>query len=245
MTRGASTNLVPRRQAWAHGRAVRDGLLRRYCAEYGLREPPTPVDVVDELLTDFLGAELHFDPLPLDRFAQTVVQDGHAVVTVNSLTYRIPDVRDVRQVLGLTKWHELIHVVDHVDILKTTDQPHLPGFDLPQHITCPRARNTQPDPEARRREFWAEEAGRAAAVSLVALTKSGFYQRFQQRAATNPTSIPEARELLTQAAQDIGVEVNDLLLQLEYEGRIVVVRENGLVQIRAPWSFLPELGGMQ
>ncbi len=45
--------------------------------------------IVDELLTDFLGVTLRFDPLPLQVYAQTEWKDSRPVVTVNSLTEQI------------------------------------------------------------------------------------------------------------------------------------------------------------
>jgi hypothetical protein len=241
----ASTNWERRRAAFAEGRAIRADLLQQFCQRYHLAEAPSPALVVDELLTDFLDVTLHYDPLPLERFAQTQVRNGRIIVTVNSQTYLIPGVKDVEEVQNVGKWHEVIHVKRHLDLLRTTDQPRLPGLDIAQEIVCTRATTGQATPEAVSREFLAEEAGRAAAVSLEALSKSPFYQEFQRRARRNPTFIPEAWELLYQAAIDIGVNRTALITQLTYEGRITVGGERGRKHLRVPLNFLHALGGAE
>ena len=78
-------NLRLRQEAWAFGRQLRDDLIEQYRQEYAVAVPPPPALIIDELLTDFLQAELRYDPLPMDRFAQTDWPNGRAVVTVNTL----------------------------------------------------------------------------------------------------------------------------------------------------------------
>ena len=46
---------------------MRDDLLAEYAREYGEASPP-PAKIGGELLTDFLGARLSCDALPLDVF---------------------------------------------------------------------------------------------------------------------------------------------------------------------------------
>jgi hypothetical protein len=75
-----------RQEAWDYGRAPGDQLVSQYRAEYGIDLPRPPALIIDELLTDFLGVSLRFDPLPLDTYAQTEWKVGGPVVTVNSLT---------------------------------------------------------------------------------------------------------------------------------------------------------------
>ena len=65
-----------RLEAWHFGKALRNQLVSRYREEYGVDVPPPPALIVDELLTDFMGASLKFDPLPLEIYAQTEWKDG-------------------------------------------------------------------------------------------------------------------------------------------------------------------------
>jgi hypothetical protein len=97
-----------RQEAWDYGRSLRDHLVSRYRAEYGIDIPPPPGRIIDELLTDFLGVSLRFDPLPLIIYAQTEWKDGRPVVTVNSLTGKIPGVKDEEGVQTMAKFHEAV-----------------------------------------------------------------------------------------------------------------------------------------
>ena len=86
-----------RREAWQFGRGLRDALLADYARAYG--EPGRPPALIGgELLTDFLGARLAYDALPLDVFAQTSWEDDRALVTVNSRMREIPGVKDAEGV---------------------------------------------------------------------------------------------------------------------------------------------------
>ena len=172
MRRGPSPAEKLRIEAWAYGRGQREALLQRYCEEYGLSEAPPPALVIDELMTDFLDIKLRFDPLPPDRFAQTRVVNGTTVVTVNSLTAKIRGVKDAMGVQNVGKWHELIHVLDDQAELRHIPQNRFPGFEEPPAVVCMRSGDTPRSGGFNRREFWAEEAGRAAAVSYPALARS-------------------------------------------------------------------------
>lgn len=229
----ASANwLQSRRQAaWASGRELRDRLLAEYVASYHPKTPPAPALVAAELLRDFLDADLHYDPLAADRYAMTTVEDGQVVVTVNSEIARIEGVKDPQGVENVAVWHEMIHVAKDVESLLRPATLQLPGFEEPPSIVCYRAGANRPSLGADRleREFWAEEAGRAAAVSLEALSRSAPFQELMQEARRGP-NVRGAWPLLYKAAQDIGVNITALVKQLSLEGRIVV--EGGEVVVQ-------------
>ena len=87
-------------------------------------------------------------------------------------------------------------------------------------------RNSEPtprEPTAMSRELWAEEAGRAAAVSYAALAQS---EAFRTLSGARNRSNGERWQLLYEAASNIGVNRSALVTQLELEGRIVVQKEN-------------------
>ena len=239
------TDFIRRRreEAWAYGRKIRDSFLAAYKMRYGLEIAPPPALIVDELLTDFLDAELKYDPLGDDVFAQTEWADGRPLVTVNSLTGSIPGVRDAQGVQNVAKWHEAIHVADHVDILRSQSQLALSGFDAPEKIVCYRSDERLTTTEARAREFWAEEAGRAAAVSFQALASSQAFRELCALAGRSRGPVARAFPLLYTAASDIGVNITALVKQLTLEGRIAVTEERGrkLVYVQPALTHLPEV----
>ena len=69
-----------RQEAWDYGRSLRDQLLTQYREEYGEDVPPPPAKIADQLLTDFLGANLRFDPLPLCHSTYTPRPSGRTIV---------------------------------------------------------------------------------------------------------------------------------------------------------------------
>jgi hypothetical protein len=214
-----------RQEAWAFGRDLRDRLLREYQQAYGVEIPPPPAIIIDELLTDFLGADLRYDPLTRGPFAQTQWLDGRPVVTINTLTKDMQGVKDADGVENVGKWHEGIHVVRDMETLRPGPQPPLPGFDLPATLVCYRKPETSPRTHnMTSREFWAEEAGRAAAVCFAALGRS---KAFRALIGPRRRSNAEMWRLLYEAAWDIGVNRSALVTQLGREGRIVVQEENG------------------
>jgi hypothetical protein len=244
-----------RRDAWHYGRALRDHLVNQYREEYGVDVPPPPGLIVDELLTDFLGASLRFDPLPLKVYAQTEWKDGRPVVTVNSLTGKIPAVKNEAGVQNVAKFHEAVHVDRDLPALKAGPHPTLPGFDVAPRIVCYRGAGQRKSPGWERsaqggadneslREFWAEEAGRAAAVSYQALLRSDAFQAFLRLGQRGSLGVNRERwKLLYQAAEDIGVNISALVNQLEVEGRMVVHQEGGRQVIYPQPAFLPLVEG--
>ena len=210
-----------RELAWEHGRQLRNRLLSKYAETYIPSTVPPPAKIIDELLTDFLNAELRYDPLPSNVFAQTewIRRSGRPRVTVNSMTADIEGVRDAAGVENVAKWHETMHVVDDLDVVRTDLQTALPGFALPT-IVCLRSPGLGLAAVVRTREFLAEEAGRAAAVSHGALAKSEAFLELCDLAGSSLGSIAQAWPLLYRAAADIGVNITALIRQLSLEGRI-------------------------
>jgi hypothetical protein len=214
-----------REAAWRLGRDLRAQLLSWYCQEYGCVLPPPPALIVDELITDGLGAVLRFDPLPPDRFAQTQLQDGVVVVTINTLTGDIRGVKDEAGVQNVAKCHELIHVSeDRSELASTEGMLKLPGFEQPAAKVCLRGSGPRPG-QFDRREFRAEEAGRAFAVSMPALQATEGFQRFHSVAQANDGEGTGAWRSLYGAATEIGVNISALVTQLEHEGLIYIVRQ--------------------
>ncbi|HXF50744.1 MAG TPA: hypothetical protein VNM43_03565 [Dehalococcoidia bacterium] len=207
-----------RRAAWAYGRSLREELLAKYREEFGLAAAPAPAKVVDELFP-YLGASLRFEPLPLDRFAETVVVDGRPLVRVNERLRDIPGVKDAHGVENVAKWHELVHVARDLDVLRAPASAMLPGFAAPGFV-CRRAVGALPAVEAR--EFFAEEAGRAAAVSLRALQRAEPFRLLLARAHDGAEPVAGAWTLLYESAEAIGVNISALVKQLSLEGLIVV-----------------------
>lgn len=212
-----------RAEAWATGRTVRDSLIAEFERTY--REPaPPPAIIVDELIRDFLNARLHFDPLPLDRYAETGWEDGEAVVVVNSLTALIPGVKDAAGVQNVAKWHESMHVVRDLHVVRSGDQATFPGMLPAPSIRCPRDLTRTRDDGTFIREFFAEEAGRAAAVCYRSLVRSEAFRRFTDAARLTNA---EAWELLYAAARGIGVNTSALVKQLQHEGYVMLTRDAG------------------
>ena len=212
-----------RREAWHFGRSVRDDLVDGYRRKYRVRETPPPAVIVDELLTDFLGVRLNYDPLQDSVYAETARERNGAVVTINSLTADIPGVKDPEGVQNVGKWHELIHVMRDSDTLRDGPQLGLPRFDEQFKTLCYRGRTGRDW----RREFWAEEAGRAAAVCHDSLSRSRAFQALTDFARGVPHTNAEAWELIRQAATDIGVNRSALVTQLRLEGQLTVEKREG------------------
>ena len=215
------------REAWAFGRSLRNSLIADFEREYGQPAPP-PARIGGELLTDFLGARLSYDALPLNIFAETTWHDGHPLVTVNSRTREIEGVKDPRGVSNVGVWHEVIHVQRDLSVVQLGPQAALDGFLPNLTIAChrDRTRSARRDEEFRR-EYFAEEAGRAAAVSFPHLIRSEAFRHFTYLAEQRLASEPPGWRALYTAAEDIGVNISALVKQLEVEGFLHVERSSG------------------
>lgn len=214
------------RDAWMFGRSARDALLRRYEAEYGSAPPPALIG--RELLTDFMEVGLSYDALALTIFAETTWQGGRPHVTVNSRTHEIPGVKDPEGVINVGVWHELVHVERDIAEVRVGDQGVFAGMRPNLTIACRRDRpNTQRRNEEFRREFFAEEAGRAAAVSFPHLIKTDEFREFIYLGERGRASGSNGWRLLYAAASAIGVNISALVRQMEEEGYLTVEQRVG------------------
>ena len=227
--------LQKRRQlAWERGRQLQSDLLTRFATTYGYSTTPPPAKIGDEVITDILGAELRFDPLPANVFAHTEWVRGRPRVTINSRTADIRGVRDAEGVQNVAKWHEIIHLVDDAEVVRTDLQGLLPGFQG-SRIICYRKPEAHLSSSALSREFWAEEAGRAAAVSHEALSRSDAFRELLDLGARAHGPVRQGWPLLYKAAGDIGVNISSLVKQLTLEGAIAIAGKNDVVvQPRLP-----------
>ena len=66
--------------------------------------------MTEDIIEDPLGARLMVEPLPLDRFAQSEMVNGRAIITVNSRISEMPKVKDVQGFSYVAQWHEVEHV---------------------------------------------------------------------------------------------------------------------------------------
>ena len=214
------------REAWAFGRQLRASTLAQYEDEYGEKAPP-PALIGPEILRDFLGAKVTYDPLPLNLFAETTVDAGAPWVTINSLTARIDGVKDASGVQNVGVWHEAIHVVRDLHSIRVGPQAALPGMPVNPKIACHREKSVGSSRADWAREYFAEEAGRAAAVSYPHLLETPAFQQFIERAQRRLASTASCWPLLYKAAEQIGVNISALTKQLQEEGLLVIERHNG------------------
>lgn len=213
------------REAWAFGRSLRDSLLVEFEREYG--EPaPAPALIGGELLTDFMGARLSYDALPLSVFAETTWRDGQPLVTVNSRTGEIEGVKDPEGVSNVGIWHEVMHVQRDLSDVRRGPQAVLDGFLPNLTIACHRERTRRARGEEFQREYFAEEAGRAAAVSFPHLIQNDAFRQFTYLADQRLASSGMAWRALYAAAEAIGVNISALIKQLEAEGFLHVERRS-------------------
>lgn len=231
-------------EAWAFGRDLRTKTLTEYEAAYG-EKPPPPAFIGPEILRDFLGAKVAYDPLPLHIFAETTLFNGLPLVTINSLTGRIEGVKDVLGVQNVGCWHEAAHVQRDLHLLRVGPQGALPGMLTKQVIACHREKTVASPRQDWVREYFAEEAGRAAAVSYPHLIVTPSFQQFMERAQRRLASTSNSWRLLYDAADAIGVNISALTKQLQEEGLLVIERHNGrpiLYPQPALWDLMAVAG---
>ena len=229
-----------RRGAWAFGRSLRDSLLADYERRYGELTPP-PAFIGGELLTDFLGARLSYDALPLNVFAETTWHNGQPLVTVNSRTREIEGVKDPEGVSNVGVWHEMVHVQRDLSTVRIGPQAAFDGMLPNLTIACYRDRQrTDRRGKEFQREYFAEEAGRAAAVSFPHLIRTEAFRQFISLAEQRLASSRLGWQALYAAAEAIGVNISALVNQLEAEGVLHIERSRG----RSMLHPQPGLGGL-
>ena len=221
---------VKRARSWASGRERAARALQWYQTEYGVAIPPAPAKIIDELLTDYLGASLSYDPLPQDTFAKVCWRDGQPVVTVNARISLMANVKDHLGVEAVAKCHELVHIQDDGPMAESAPQGLFPGFEAPTVMTCFRSVSDSRDEASRQCEIQAEEIGRAFAVSWSHLERSGAFQALL-RFAGRPAPRGEAWRLVYESAADLGISATSLVRQLTLEGCIALVKEDGKPQL--------------
>ena len=124
-------------------------------------------------------------------------------------------------------------MVRDLDAIRMGRPGLLPGFEEPPRIVCYRSGLKSTSSIVWAREFWAEEAGRAAAVSHPALAKSPAFCEMLFVAGRSGGRVKQGWPLLYQAAHDIAVNSTALVKQLRLEGLIVTpkdTREGIIVQ---------------
>ena len=130
----------------------------------------------------------------------------------------------------------------------------VPDFGPPTKIVCHRDFRNWRRPGERfsssgdipesMREFFAEEAGRAAAVSYQALSRSEAFQGFRRLGDKGTTKDNgEMWRLLNLAAWEIGVNRSAVVKQLDLEGRIIVEQKGGRKLIHLQPAFSTLMGG--
>ena len=166
----------------------------------------------------------------------------------------LPIIRIAEGVQNVAKFHEVVHVDRDLPELKSGPQLSMPEFGPPTRIVCHRRPSTWNSwgntsrvgvgGNVSRREFWAEEAGRAAAISYEALAHSDAFRGFiRLRQVSNAAVNGERWRLLYLAAEHIGVNISALVKQLDLEGQIVIQKEGGRRVIYPQPAFLTLMGG--
>ncbi len=208
--------LVARRnEAYRLGVGLRERLLADFMAMDGLRERPLIKHVIEDLVQDVQGARLREDVLPLDRFAQSEVINGRAVVTINTRIAEMARVKDPAGVRIVAIGHEAVHVDQHLNPSPSSsvaEQLVLPELDLevPQVIMCRSAggagRAGQPA-----QEFLAENAALAMTIALPDLQRCAAFAAFQRLAGDGGDLGGAGWQLLYQVAEFVGVNITALL----------------------------------
>ncbi|MDP8921558.1 MAG: hypothetical protein M3O34_01620 [Chloroflexota bacterium] len=182
----------------------------------GLRERPLIKHVIEDLVQDVQGARLREDVLPLDRFAQSEVINGRAVVTINTRIAEMARVKDPAGVRIVAIGHEAVHVDQHLNPSPSSsvaEQLVLPELDLevPQVIMCRSAggagRAGQPA-----QEFLAENAALAMTIALPDLQRCAAFAAFQRLAGDGGDLGGAGWQLLYQVAEFVGVNITALVL---------------------------------
>ena len=163
--------------------------------------------------------------LPLTVFAQTAWDEDRALLTVNSRIAEIEGVKDAEGVAHVAIWHEIMHVQRDLPTLRRGPQTAFAGMRPGRTIACsrdPRAGGLRG--EELRREYFAEEAGRGAAVSWPHLRRTDGFRDFLDLATRGRASGTAGWPPLYRAAAAIGVNISALVRQLEAEGFLIVDR---------------------
>jgi len=224
-----------RREAWAFGRSQVAGLLEQYRERFRLETAPPPAQVAGELITSVLRCNLTYAPLPLTVFAQTDWLPDETLVTVNSKTRQIEGVKDAKGIQNVAMLHETIHIIRDAPA-PTFGQSTLVGFEAPPRFICRRGEQVDNSSAQVEREFWAEEGGRAAAVSYSHLRR---VEPFKNLCRYGPRMTNAAAwSCIYEAAEAIFINASALTKQLQHEGYVVI--EGKTLRVQPDLSFLME-----
>ena len=191
-------------------------------------------DIVDELIEDCQDARLVTGILRLDRFAQTELDRGRVVVTINSRIAEIPGVKDAAGVAYAAKWHESIHVDQHMTPPPgALQREQLPLFDeTPDYrlIVCRATGRSRALPPI---EVFAETAGLAAAIAEADLLRCPDFLRFRSLAEHGGDLGGLGWRLLYRCAEAIGVNISALVRYFEQRRLCRVERSGGTSRLVA------------
>lgn len=216
-----------RAEAWPFGEQHRESLLREHMQRRGLTKRPLLHEVVEDLIEDIQGARLVEEVLPLNTYAQTESEGGRIRVVMNSRVAEIPRVKDPKGVRYVTLWHESIHVALDMNpdpALSSGAQLGFSGIQGPDTkvIACRTARPAGREQQAL--EFFAENAGLAAAIAEQDLQRCPAYRDFLNRMDRGGVlPWPIAYDI----ARFIGVNIRALNRYLDHRGFARVADQDG------------------
>jgi hypothetical protein len=237
------TSTMGREDCWIIGIRHRERLLRDYMVSNGLTVRPFLKDVIDDLIEEVQGARLREEVLPLDRFAQTEMVDGRAIVSVNTRVDHVPGVKDVAGIVYVSKWHESIHVDRDFDD-DASDIP-LGGARPASRVQSSRLIVCRSTGVRRgivpRWEFVAENAAIAAAIAGPDLARSRAFFKFQRLAAGRGDLGSGGWTLVYEISKDIGVNTAALLRYFGHLNICQVIDEGNRRRLYAPPGPFKEL----
>ncbi len=221
--------LARRREAWHLGIEHREDLMRVFMTCRRLDRRPLLKDVTDELLEEVQGVRLRSEVLPLDVFAQSEVIGQRIEVSVNNRLNEMEGIRDTSGVAFVAKWHESIHVLRDLRPKGSADtQLRLGGLEdaIQRQIVCRRTGAGQAL-NVDEREFFAENAGLAAAIAMPDLKLSPAFQEFTLLTERGGDITTPGWNLLAQSAADIGVNRAALFKYLNQLGLLLREQQTG------------------
>jgi hypothetical protein len=236
---------IKRARAQAFGIRLREDLVERYMNDHRLRERPFLKDVVDDLIEEVQGARLREEVLLTDRFAQTEAVGGRLIVTINTRIAEIEGMKDPAGVANVAKWHESVHIERDMDFFSSHPkrfQPSLPGFGVqtPKLVVCRGILALTP--QTADREFFAENAGVAAAIAGADLARCAPFLQFSRLATEGGDLGSLGWSLLYKTAELIGVNITALSKYFQQRGLFRIEQEEGRRRvIAAPQLF----GGLE
>jgi hypothetical protein len=212
-------------------------------ARNSLQERPFIKDIIDELIEEGQGARLNQEVLPLDRFAQTELVDGRAIVSVNTRIADVPRVKDIPGIVYLSKWHESIHVDRDFSEETGECEPNGarpgPAINGSRLIVC---RSTDRRGGALPPwEFVAENAALAAAIAGPDLRRSRAFFKFQRLAAQRGDLGSRGWDALYEICEDIGVNIAALVRFFGHLGMCQVIQDGNRRRLYAPPGPFKEL----